>query len=93
MAADDQQAKLEALNHVPMGARAVTLVGMPCRGLWPLPRNTHLGAMVIVRRHGFSNDQWVVEGANLLPLVGAHRLHIGERRLAAIGRVKVPASL
>ena len=68
IAADDQQAKLEALNHVPMGARAVTLVGMPCRGLWPLPRNTHLGAMVIVRRHGFSNDQWVVEGANLLQL-------------------------
>jgi len=68
IAADDQQAKLEALNHLPMGARAVTLVGMPCRGLWPLPRNTHLGAMVIVRRHGFSNDQWVVEGANLLQL-------------------------
>jgi hypothetical protein len=24
--------------------------------------------MVIVRRHGFSNDQWVLEGANLLEL-------------------------
>ena len=29
-AADDQQAKLEALDHVPMGARVVTFVGLPC---------------------------------------------------------------
>lgn len=68
IAANDHQAKLEALGHVPMGARVVSLVRMPCTGLWSLPRNSHLGAMVIVRRHGFSNDQWVVEGANLLQL-------------------------
>jgi len=68
IAADDQQAKLEALEHVPMGSRVVSQVGMPCTGLWALPRNSHLGAMAIVRRHGFANDQWVVEGANLLEL-------------------------
>lgn len=68
MAADDQQAKLAALDHVPMGARVVTQVAMPCTGLWALPRNSHLGAMAIVRKQGFSNDQWVVEGANLLEL-------------------------
>lgn len=68
MAGDDQQSKLAAIERLPMGARVVTMVGMPCRGLWPLPRNSHLGAMVIVRKQGFSNDQWVVEGANLLDL-------------------------
>ena len=31
-------------------------------------RNGHLGAMVVVRRQGFSNDQWLLEGVNLLDL-------------------------
>ena len=66
IAADDQAAKLEALDHVPLGARLVTLVGQPCRVPWALPRDTHLSGMAIVRRHAFSNDQWAIEGANLL---------------------------
>ena len=68
IAAEDHRAKLAALDHIPMGARVASLVGTDCRNIWPLPRNNHLGAMVIVRRHGFSNDQWVIEGANLLQL-------------------------
>ena len=68
MAADDQQAKLEALDHVPEGARVITLTGMTCAEYWPMLRNSHLGAMVIVRREGFSNDQWLLEGINLLDL-------------------------
>jgi hypothetical protein len=68
IAADDQAEKLQALDHVPIGARVVSLVGEPCSRAWPLPRDSHLGAMVIVRRHGFSNDQWVMEGMNLLEL-------------------------
>ncbi len=68
IAANDQQAKLAALDHVPMGARVATLVGDPCGISWPLPRDSHLGAMVVVRREGFSNDQWVMEGLNLLDL-------------------------
>ena len=68
IASSDQQAKLAALDHVPMGARVITLVGYACGERWPLPRNTHLGGMVIVRREGLSNDQWVIEGANLLRL-------------------------
>jgi hypothetical protein len=43
-------------------------VGYACGQSWKLPRNTHLGGMAIVRRDGFSNDQWTVEGANLLSL-------------------------
>ncbi|HET9459527.1 MAG TPA: hypothetical protein VFO51_06060 [Sphingomicrobium sp.] len=65
---DDQREKLQAIEKLPMGARVVALVGEPCGLRWPLPRDSHLGAMVVVRRHGFSNDQWVMEGLNLLEL-------------------------
>jgi hypothetical protein len=68
LAADDQLAKLAALDQVPLGARVISLVGYSCGNSWALPRNTHLGAMVIVRREGFSNDQWTIEGANLMSL-------------------------
>ncbi|MES2119962.1 MAG: hypothetical protein V4513_05230 [Pseudomonadota bacterium] len=68
IAADDQTAKLHAIDRMPIGARVITLTGMPCREYWPLLRNSHLGAMVIVRREGFSNDQWLMEGLNLLDL-------------------------
>jgi hypothetical protein len=67
-AANDQKAKLAAIDVMPEGARVITLTGMPCRDYWPLLRNSHLGAMVIVRREGFSNDQWLLEGVNLLDL-------------------------
>jgi hypothetical protein len=68
MAANDQRAKLQAIELMPRGARVITLTGMPCTAYWPLLRNSHIGAMVIVRREGFSNDQWTLEGANLLDL-------------------------
>ena len=67
LASNDQQAKLAALDSVPMGSRVVSLVGVPCGG-WPLMRDTHLGAMTIVRREGFSNDEWSTGGQNLLSL-------------------------
>jgi hypothetical protein len=68
IAAKDQAAKLDAINQMPEGARVISLVGMKCEEYWPLLRNGHLGAMVIVRRDGFSNDQWLLEGVNLLDL-------------------------
>jgi hypothetical protein len=68
MAAADQQAKLAAIDPMPEGARVITLTGMNCIEYWPPLRNSHLGAMVIVRRDGFSNDQWLLEGVNLLDL-------------------------
>lgn len=68
MAGADQRAKLHAIDVMPRGARVITLTGMPCTEYWPLLRNSHLGAMVIVRREGFSNDQWLLEGVNLLDL-------------------------
>jgi hypothetical protein len=68
IAADDQSAKLAALDHVPMGARVASFAGQPCGKDWAMPRNAHLGGMVIVRRYGFSNDQWITPGINLLQL-------------------------
>ncbi|MFL6732368.1 MAG: hypothetical protein ACJ8EP_08485 [Sphingomicrobium sp.] len=67
-AADDQSAKLKAIDLMPRGARVISLVGMSCKEYWPMLRNGHLGAMVVVRREGFANDQWVIEGVNLLDL-------------------------
>ena len=68
IAGRDQSAKLEAIDQMPVGARVISLVGMTCNEYWPMLRNGHLGAMVIVRRDGFANDQWVIEGVNLLDL-------------------------
>jgi hypothetical protein len=69
IAANDQKQELAALDHIPMGARVAWITDEgECGRAWALPNNSHLGAMVIVRRHGFSNDQWVIEGLNLLDL-------------------------
>lgn len=58
IAAADQRSKLDALEYIPEGSRVFTLTGDRCSNDWPLPRNAHLGGMVIERRSGFSNDQW-----------------------------------
>jgi hypothetical protein len=68
IAGDDQSAKMKAIDLMPRGARVISLVGMDCKEYWPMLRNGHLGAMVVVRREGFSNDQWLLEGVNLLDL-------------------------
>lgn len=58
--------ELAALEHVPHGARMVSLVGRPCTEAWAMTRLLHLPAMAIVRKHAFSNDQWTMAGAQLL---------------------------
>jgi hypothetical protein len=68
IAANDQSAKLAALDHVPIGSRVISFVGRACDQSWELPRNDHLGSMVIVRRLGFSNDQWPLAGSSLLTI-------------------------
>ena len=58
--------ELQALDHVPRGARLVSFVGRECREPWAMTRLLHLPALAIVRRHAFSNDQWTMAGAQLL---------------------------
>lgn len=68
LAANDQTAKLAALDHVPMGARVATLVNAGCPDRWSQHVNDHLGSMVIVRRQGLSNDQWLDAGFSLISI-------------------------
>lgn len=65
-AAADMRETVRALDHVPRGAAVLTLTSGPCDGSWSMPRHWHLGALVIARKNGFSNDQWVAAGAQLL---------------------------
>jgi hypothetical protein len=57
---------LEALDHVPLGARLVSFVGRQCKLPWYAPHTEHLPGMAVVRRQAFSNDQWVMPGAQLI---------------------------
>nr|WP_294169314.1 hypothetical protein [uncultured Sphingomonas sp.] len=67
IAANDHRRQLAALDHIPMGARVVSMVGLSCRDRsWPMWRNAHLGGLVVARRLGFSNDHWETPGAKLL---------------------------
>jgi hypothetical protein len=68
LASDEYDRQLSALDHVPMGAKVASMVGIGCSraATWPMWRNGHLGGMVVVRRYGLSNDHWNVEGAKLL---------------------------
>lgn len=68
MAASDQRARLAALEAVPHGARVASFFGLPTAEPWALHRDSHLGGLVIARREGFSNDQWITGAFNLLGL-------------------------
>jgi hypothetical protein len=57
--------ELAALDHVPRGARLLSLIGTPCRGEWTMTRFDHLSGLAVVRREAYSNDQWSVAGAQL----------------------------
>ncbi len=58
--------ELAALDHVPRGARLVAFVGERCGVPWRMSRLHHVPGLAIVRREAFSNDQWVMAGAQLL---------------------------
>jgi hypothetical protein len=62
----DYDRQLAALDHVPRGARLVSFVGEECPPYWTMTRLHHLPALAIVRREAFSNEQWVMPGAQLL---------------------------
>lgn len=62
---------LVALDHIPTGARVAAFTRRTCGMEWSTNRMEHLSAQVMVRRHGFSNDQWEVSGANLMNTIKA----------------------
>lgn len=58
--------QLAAIEQLPQGARVLVQAATPCNMVWARPRFEHLGSLAIVRRHAFTNDQWVMPGAQLL---------------------------
>jgi hypothetical protein len=58
--------ELAAIAHIPRDARLVSFVGVPCGRAWAMTRLEHLPAVALVRKGAFANDQWSMEGAQLL---------------------------
>jgi hypothetical protein len=61
-----QQRELAAIDHIPHGAAVLALIALPCEAPDTGDRLAHLAAMAIVRRDAFVNDQWTLEGQQLL---------------------------
>jgi hypothetical protein len=55
----EQTRALEALSVLPKGASVLSLVRRECRQPWPMVAADHAPALLIVRRDGFTNDQFV----------------------------------
>jgi hypothetical protein len=79
----EQQRELAAIPTIPRGASVLSLVSRPCGGAWSDLRRDQLPGMAIVRRDVFTNDQWSLEGQQLL--------HI--RHAAAIPYLADPSQL
>jgi hypothetical protein len=60
---------LQALDHIPHGARLVTFVGSNCIEPWAHRRDSHLSALALARRSAFSNDQWRIAGSTPITVV------------------------
>ena len=57
---------LAALDHVPKGARLLTMVGRTCRDEWLYSRLEHAAGIALERRIAYANDQWSMAGGQLL---------------------------
>lgn len=62
----EYNADLAALEHIAPGARIASFVGHPCRSGWNPNKFDHLPSMAIIRKAGFTNDQWDVGGAQIV---------------------------
>lgn len=69
IANDETTSELAAIKYIVPGSPVLSLVGDSCGTRWAMPRHSHLGSMVIVRKQGFSNDQWQIPGAQLLRVI------------------------
>jgi hypothetical protein len=58
---------LQALNHVPQGARVANAV-LVARDAWPLNHVEHIGAYAVVRRDALTNVNFAVPGVHMLSL-------------------------
>jgi hypothetical protein len=59
--------ELKALDHVPVGARLISFVGVDnCNRNWTMSRMEHMPALALERNMAYTNDQWSMAGAQLL---------------------------
>lgn len=61
--------ELRAIDRIPRGASVLSLVVRPCTTAWATERLDHLPSLVIIRKDGFSNDQWVMSSASGLQVI------------------------
>ena len=90
---DEQRKITRVLDHVPRGASVLALASGHCDEAWEAPRHWHLGALVISRRYGFSNDQWQLPGAQLLSVKHAAAVPFHDSRSVMIFSDECAASL
>lgn len=62
----EQQRQLQALDAIPRGAAVLALIAKPCLTPWSDGRFDHLPAFAILRRDAFVNEQWDLEGQQLV---------------------------
>jgi hypothetical protein len=65
----DWSRHLEAIEHLPRGARVASFVTSACEQPWHMQRLAHLPSMAIVRRGAFTNDQFNLGSTALLRVV------------------------
>jgi len=62
----EQQRELAAIDAMPRGATVLSLIAHPCANSWSDLRRDHLPGLAIVRRDVFTNEQWALDGQQLL---------------------------
>jgi hypothetical protein len=60
------QRQLAAIAHMAPGSRVLVQANVQCTVDWRTTRMEHIGSLAIVRRDAFTNDQWVMPGAQLV---------------------------
>jgi hypothetical protein len=60
--------ELGALDKMPDGARVASFITYSCRSQWRLDRRTHLPSIALARRHIYTNDQFIMDGAQLIQI-------------------------
>jgi hypothetical protein len=60
------QRQLAAIAHMAPGSRVLVQSNVQCTIDWKTTRMEHIGSLAIVRRDAFTNDQWVMPGAQLV---------------------------
>ena len=62
-------AALSQIDGIPQGSRVATFIPQTCQSSfanWGGSRLEHIGGMVVVRKNGFVNSEWTIEGLQLL---------------------------